>query len=115
MVQIELLSDVCFLILGIAGAVFVTVMRKHFDKWISLLTCTAWVLKGIRLLCYDWIIIALDNVKENKAFLFMQNAHLALQGIDTLVDILLLAALVRLVMIGLYSRWYNKAIKTLIK
>ena len=112
---IDLLLDTCFLVLGIAGMVFVIVMRKRFDLWMSLLTCTAWVSKGVRLLYYDWILIALNDMKENQVFLFMKNAHLALQGMDTLVNLLLFAALVLLAMIGLYFRWYKKAIKSLVK
>jgi len=114
---IDLFLDASFLILGIAGAVFVIVMRKRFDIWMSLLTCTAWVLKGVRLLCYDWYLITLEKMlsagQVNDVFQLMQNVAIALQGVDTLVNLLLFAALGRLMLMGLFLRWYNRAQKVL--
>lgn len=112
---LDLFWDACFLGLSIAGTIFVIVMRKRFDLWMSLLTCAAWVFKGVRLLYYDLMILALNDAKGNGVVLFMQNAQVALQRVDALVNVLLCAALARLAMIGLYLRWYNKAKRSLDK
>ena len=109
----DLILDVCFFILAIAGTVFVLTKRKHFDLWLSLPTCAAWVLKGARYLYYDWILAALGNMKAENIYLFMQKAHVALAGMDVLVNLFLFAALVRLVILGLYSYWYRKTLKIL--
>lgn len=117
MEPVDLILDAVFLLLGITGMVFVIVKRKLFDIWMSLLTCSAWVLKGVRLLYFDWHMITLEIMRNagrvNDAFPFVQKAHLILTGIDTLVNLFLLAALGRLVMLGLFRRWYKKAIKSL--
>lgn len=114
---IDLFLDACFLLLGIAGMVFVIVKRKHFDIWMSVLTCSAWVFKGVRLLYYDWYLITLDAMlnsgQGNDVFRFMQNLTNVVQVIDILVNLLLFAAVVRLVLIGQFLRWYNKAQKVL--
>lgn len=111
----DLLLDVCFLLSGIAGTAFILIMRKRFDMWVSLLTCTAWVLKGARHLYYDWLLAAVNNVREDDVFLLMRKAHIILEGMDTMVIILLHAALVRMAIVGLYLRWYKKALKSLDK
>ena len=109
----DLLFDVCFFLLAIVGTSFVIVMRKRFDLWLSLPICIAWVLKGARHLCYDWMVAAVRNMETEDIFLFVRKAHLALEGIDRLITLLLCAALVRLGILCLYSRWYRKALKEL--
>lgn len=109
----DLLLDVCFFLLAIAGTVFVLINRKHFDLWLSLPTCAAWFLKGARHLYYDWMISAVNHMKPDDVLLFMRKSHLTLNGMDALVTLFLCAALVRLVIFGLHSRWYRKAQKKL--
>lgn len=109
----DLLFDVCFFLLAIAGTVFVVANRKRFDLWLSLPTCAAWILKGARHLYYDWMISAVNQVKVDDVYLFMRKAHLVLNGMDALVNLFICAALVRLVILGLHSRWYRKALKKL--
>ena len=111
--MIDLLFDICFLLLAIAGTSFVVVMRKRFDLWLSLPTCAAWVLKGARHLYYDWMLAAIQNMKGEEIYLFVRKAHLAMGGMDQLVMLFLYAALVRLGILGLYSHWYRKARKEL--
>lgn len=111
----DMLLDVCFILLAIAGTAFVVVNRKRFDMWLSLLTCTAWIIKGARYLCYDWILAAVNHMKADEVFLFMRKAHVTLNGMDALVNLFLYAALIRLVILGLFSRWYKKALKSLHK
>lgn len=109
----DLLFDICYFLLAIAGTVFVLINRKRFDLWLSLPTCAAWILKGARHLYYDWMISAVNNMKPEDVLLFMQKSHLALKGMDALINLFLCAALVRLVILGLHSRWYRKALKKL--
>lgn len=109
----DLILDVCFFILAIAGTVFVLTKRKHFDLWLSLPTCAAWVLKCARYLYYDWILATLSNMKAEDVYLFMRKAHLAVEGMDVLVNLCLYVALMRFVILGLYSRWYRKTLKKL--
>ena len=109
----DLLFDVCFFLLAIVGTSFVIVMRKGFDLWLSLPICIAWVLKGARHLYSDWMVAAVRNMETEDIFLFVRKAHLALGGMDRLVALFLCAALVRLGILCLYSRWYGKALKKL--
>lgn len=119
MENINLFLDICFLILGIACTVFVIVKRKRFDLWMSLFACAAWITKGIRLLSFDWHVITLEamrNAGQNAdAFAFVQKAYIALAGMDALANLFLFAAFARLIIVGLYWRWYRKAINTLSK
>ena len=110
---LDVLLDICFLLAGIACAVFVIRKRRSFDLWVSLPVCGAWVLKGIRLLCYDWVIAALETLSEEQVFSFMLKAHRTLQGMDALVFILLGVALLRLVNEGAWLHRYRKAMKQL--
>lgn len=113
----DMIFDVGFLLLGIAAMVIVLVKRKHFDLWLSLLACSAWVVKGVRFLYYNWTLLALETMRNagqvDDIFPFMQKSHLILAGIDGLVGLLLFAALGRLVLLGLFHRWYRKAVKSL--
>lgn len=109
----DLLLDVCFFLLAIAGTVFVRINRKRFDLWLSLPTCAAWLLKGVRHLYYDWMISAVNHMKPDDVLLFIRKSHLMLNGMDALVNLFLCAALVRLVILCLHSRWYRKALKKL--
>lgn len=113
----DMIFDVGFLLLGIAAMVIVLVKRKHFDLWLSLLACSAWVVKGVRFLYFDWTLLAIEAMRNagqvNDIFTFMQIVHLILTGIDGLVNLLLFAALGRLVLLGLFHRWYRKAVKSL--
>ena len=109
----DLLFDVCFFLLALAGTSFVVVMRKGFDLWLSLPTCAAWVLKGARHLCYDWMVAAMRNMETEDIYLFVRKADFALGGMDRFVTLFLCAALVRLGILCLYSRWYRKALKEL--
>ena len=117
MESIDLFLDICFLILGIAGTVFVIVRRKRFDIWMSLFACAAWITKSIQLLYFDWHLITLEtmrNAGQNAdAFVFVQKAYLALTGMDTLANLFLFVSFVRVVILGMYWRWYQKAINTL--
>lgn len=119
MENIDLFLDICFLILGIACTVFVIVKRKRFDLCMSLFACAAWITKGIRLLYFNWHVITLEamrNAGQNAdAFVFVQKSSLTLTGMDALANLFLFAAFVRLLIIGLYWRWYQKAINTLEK
>ena len=113
----DMIFDVGFLVPGIAVLAFVIVKRKHFDLWLSLLACSAWVVKGVRFLYYDWTLLVLEAMRNagqvDDIFPFMQKSHLILTGIDGLVGLLLFAALGRLVLLGLFHRWYRKAVKSL--
>lgn len=109
----DLILDVCFFVLAIAGMVFVIMNRKRFDLWLSLPTCAAWLLKGARYLYYDWMLAAMRNMKAEDVYLFMRKAHAVLTGMDFWVNLFLFTALVRLVILGLYSRWYRKTLKKL--
>ncbi len=113
----DMIFDVGFLLPGIAVLAFVIVKRKHFDLWLSLLACSAWVVKGIRFLYFDWTLLTVEAMRNagqvNDIFTFMQKAHLILTGIDGLVNLLLFAALGRLILLELFQRWYRKAKKTL--
>ncbi|MBR7179411.1 MAG: hypothetical protein IKD27_07855 [Oscillospiraceae bacterium] len=109
----DLLFDVCFFLLAIAGTSFVIVMRKRFDLLLSLPICIAWALKGARHLYSDWMVVAVRNMETEDIFLFVRKAHLALGGMDLLVALFLCAALVRLGILCLYSHWYRKARKEL--
>lgn len=115
MTLFDLVFDGCFLLLGIAGTVFVIANRKRLDMWISLPACMAWVLKGARHLCFDCVFAALDNMEVDNVFLFVKKANLALEAMDSGVMLLLCAALARMAIIALYSLWYRKAIKSLDK
>ena len=119
MKSIDLIPDICFLVLGIACTVFVIVKRKRFDIWMSLFACAAWITKGIRLLYYDWHIITMETMRnagqDMHAFIFAQKAHLALAGMDALTNLFLFASFVRLIIVGLHWHWYRKAITTLNK
>ncbi len=107
----DLLFDLCFFLFAIAGTSFVVGKHDRFDLWLSLPTCAAWVLKGGRHLYYDWMIAAMRNMEAGDMYLFVRKAHLVLGGMDRLVAIFLCAALVRVGILGLYSRWYRKALK----
>lgn len=113
----DMIFDVGFLLLGIGAMVIVLVKRKHFDLWLSLLACSAWVVKGVRFLYFDWTLLAIEAMRNagqvNDIFTFMQIAHLILTGIDGLVNLLLFAALGRLILLELFQRWYRKAVKSL--
>lgn len=113
----DMIFDVGFLLLGIATMIIVLVKRKHFDLWLSLLACSAWVVKGVRLLYYDWTLLVLEAMRNagqvDDIFPFMQKSHLILAGIDGLVGLLLFVALGRFVLLGLFHRWYRKAVKSL--
>ncbi len=117
MENVDLFLDACFLFLGIGGVVFVIVKRERFDLWSGLLTCAAWVFKGIRQLYYDCFLITLEATlnagKENDIFLLSQNTSILLHRLDMLIYLLLAIALVRMAYIGLFTRWYNKAQKIL--
>ena len=115
----DLFFDIGLLISGIAATVLVILKRNSFDRWTSLLTCSSWILKGIRVIGYDLYLVVFKNAMSsgqlNDVFLLMKNAQLVLTSIDILVNLLLLVALVRLALLGLYRRWYKKAIKLLVK
>ena len=68
---------------------------------------------------FDWHVITLEamrNAGQNAdAFAFVQKAYIALAGMDALANLFLFAALARLIIVGLYWRWYRKAINTLSK
>lgn len=108
----DLLLDVCFLLSGIGGTVVVLINRKSFDMWMSLPICMAWILKGVRYIYYDWIVAAADHMKADEVVRFIQNGHLTLTRMDTLVHCLLFMALVRLVIVGMFLRWYKKILET---
>ncbi|MBR6595772.1 MAG: hypothetical protein IKK72_04270 [Oscillospiraceae bacterium] len=115
MEKLELLLDTGFFALGIACTVFVIMKRKRFDLWLSLPVCLSWVIKGVRQLYYDWAIFAAKNMRAEEIFPFLKRAHFITDGMDALVNILLCGALIRLVIVGLFSLWYKKAIKTVSK
>ena len=115
MEKLELLWDAGFFALGIVCAAFVITKRKRFDLWISLPVCLSWVIKGVRHLYYDWVILAAKNLSADEIFPFLKRAHFIADRMDTLVNILLCEALLRLIIVGLSSRWYKKAIKTVSK
>lgn len=113
MEYIDIILDAVFLIILITCTILVIINRNRFDLWAALLTCAAMILKGVRRICYDLVSFNLDALlnagKGNDILLFMKIASVILRGIDTLVYLLLIAVLIRLMLIGLYSRWYNKA------
>lgn len=92
----DLIMDVCLMVLGVAGAVFVVKKRRYFDLWASLMVCTACILKGIRLLCYDCFVMALKTQEITTDIFFIQKVSFALNCIDVMIGLLLIAALVRL-------------------
>ena len=107
----NLLFDICFFLLAVAGTLFVVVKRNRFDLWLSLPTCAAWVLKGGRHLYYDWMNAAMRNMESEDMYLLVRKAHLVLGGMDHLVTLFLCTALVRVGILALYSRWYRQAFK----
>ncbi len=115
--NINLFFDACYLLTGIIATTFVLINRKRFDLWSGLLTCGAWVIYGVRRLGYDWYLISLKSMLEdgsqNAVSLYIQNATVFMQKIDTFVFILLVVALVRIVIKGLFWHWYSKAKKEL--
>ena len=117
MKSVDMIFDVGFLLLGIGAMVIVLVKRKHFDLWLSLLACSAWVVKGVRFLYFDWTLLTVEAMRNagqvDDIFTFMQKSHLILAGIDGLVGLLLFVALGRFVLLGLFHRWYRKAVKSL--
>lgn len=105
---IDWILDACFLFLGIVGTVIVIIKHKRFDKGIALFTCAAWIFKGARLLGYDYVRGAMNHMKKEEVYLFLQKASPALQVLDVLVGIFLFVALVRLAILASYTRWYKK-------
>ena len=117
MEQLDLLFDICFAIVGIVCTVFVVVKRKSFDLFTALLTCGGWITYGIRLLMFDYVIVSLKTMQntgggDDIGFLMIKSSIL-LNVLDALVLLLLSIALVRIVVKGLFLRWYNKAIRRL--
>ena len=108
--EIDWILDACFLLLGIAGTAVVIIKHKRFDKGIALFTCVAWICKGVRLLGYDYVRATMSHKKE-EVFQFLQKASTALQALDALVEIFLFVALVRLVILAFYTRWYEKQMR----
>ena len=119
MESINLVWDVIFLLLGITAAVFVIVKRNHFDLWLGLLACFAWVLKGIQMLYFDWYVTAFEAManagQEMEAIQFVENTIFNLNVVAALVNLLLFSAFVRLVLHGLFRCWYKKALKLMNK
>lgn len=115
MEMLELLLDAGFFTLSIVCTIFVILKRKRFDLWISLPACLSWVIKGVRHLYYDWVILAAKNMSVDEIFSFLKRANIITDGMDALVNILLCGALLRLIIVGLFSLWYKKAIKTVSK
>ena len=115
MEKLELLLDTGFFALGIVCTVFVIMKRKRFDLWLSLPVCLSWVIKGVRHLYYDWVIHAAKNMSTYEIFPFLKKENSITDGMDALVNILLCGALIRLVIVGLFSLWNKKAIKTVSK
>lgn len=112
---LDVLWDLFFFLSGIACAVTIIRKRKSFDLWISFPACAAWILKGMRLLCFDWFIHSMKNMKDARIFSFFRIAQRILQGLDTLIFFLLLAALLRLINHWVFLYRYNKALKQLHK
>ena len=108
---IDVIWDLCFLFGGLGSSVFVLIKRKNFDLWLSLLICGACICKGFRHLFYDWSILSIRKVETIDAFQLLLKTHVVLGVMDTLVFVLICGALLRLVILGLYSRWYKKAVK----
>lgn len=112
---LDVLLDLFFFLSGIACAVTIIRKRKSFDLWVSFPACAAWIFKGMRLLCFDWFIHSMKNMKDERIFSFYHNALRVLQGLDTLIFFLLLAALLRLINHWVFIYRYNKTLKQLHK
>lgn len=115
MERFDTIVDVCFLVMGIACAVFVIVMRKRFDPWVSIPVCIAWLLKGSRTIYYDWFSAAIRNLKTDEAFLFVEKAQRITGIMDVLVELLLCGVLLRLISSGLFWYRYKKEVQALKK
>ena len=117
MAYFDLVLDVCFLLMGVVALIFVTARRKQFDLLLAFPICAAWICKGLRLLCFDWYIIRMDMLKYNGEFIHIHSIasdfSVIVSLMDALIAVLLLAALIRLAIKGLYHHWYKKAIKVL--
>ena len=108
---IDWILDGCFLLLGIACTVLVMVKRKRFHKGIALLTCTAWIFKGVRLLGYDYVQTAINHMEKERVYLFIQKASVLLQLLDAIIGILLVVALIRLLILASYAWRYKKQLQ----
>lgn len=109
--MLDWIMDGCFLLLGIACTALVIVKRERFHKGIALFTCGAWIFRGVRQLGYDYVCTAIYRMETEEAYLYLQKASLALQVLDVLVGIFLFVALVRLVILASYTRWYKKQLQ----
>ena len=112
---LDVLLDLFFFLSGIACTVTIIRKRKSFDLWVSFPACAAWIFKGMRLLCFDWFIHSMKNMKDARIFSLSRIAHRVLQGLDTLIFFLLLAALLRLINQQVFLYRYNKTLKQLHK
>lgn len=112
---IDLLWDISFLLLGISCTLLVIRKRKNFDLWASLPACGAWIVKAVRCFYFDWVNVALHNVKEDLIHSFMGKSHRMLGCLDLLTKMLMCVVFLRLVNYGIYLYKYNKALKALKK
>ena len=114
---VSLLFEFCSLAISIACTVIVIKNRKHFDLWSGILTCAAWITKNIRRLCYDGMLIIMERMRDagNLEGIFnnIPRASIFFNGLNSIVHTLLIAALIRIALIGLFLRWHNNAKKKL--
>lgn len=113
MKTVELILDAAFLVAAVGVTMLVIRKGKRFDKCLALLTCTAWALKGIRMIFFDWVQLAVKNGQITDPFAFLKNTGLALDVLDVLVFLFLSGVLLRLLLLWLYSRWYDRARKNI--
>lgn len=84
---------------------------KRFDPWLSVPVCAAWLLKCGRTIYYDWFSTAIRDMETNEAFLLAAKAQQVTAVMDVLTELLLCAAILRILITGWFWYRYRKTVK----
>ncbi len=96
----------------LTAATFIYASHKEYKAmWISVPTAAAFFLKILRSLGYRFFIsLILSSGEKDAIFSHFHKASVVFGIMDTVVFLLLLIALIRIILLGSFWRWYDKTI-----